>query len=127
MSQLDRASIAMRVPHAGAMCLLERVVDWDDAHIRCMAISHRAADNPLREVNRLPVWAGVEYAAQAAAVHSALKQSRVEPREGVLAALRNIEAQCDRLDCIEGELTIDATLRHGDAAGAIYAFEVHGD
>ena len=122
---LDRAAIAARIPHAGRMCLLERVLHWDRDGIRCAAISHRDADNPLRETEGLPVWAAIEYAAQAAAVHGGLLQSHLIPRAGVLAALRNVEvdANCAWLNLLDGELIISATLMHSDAAGGIYRFQ----
>ena len=122
---LDRAAIAARIPHAGRMCLLDRVLDWDQSGIRCAALSHREADNPLREAAGLPVWAGIEYAAQAAAVHGALVGGQPAPRAGLLGALRNVQATCEWLDRIDGELIIAATLLHSDPAGAIYGFAVH--
>jgi len=129
---LDRAAIAARIPHGDSMCLLDRVVSWDAGGLRCIAISHRSKSNPLRDRTKagqeeagLPVWAGVEYAAQAAAVHGALVNARMEPRQGVLAATRNVTATCERLDRFEEELSVSATVRHSDPAGAIYAFEVH--
>ena len=125
MPMLAHAAIAARIPHAGPMCLLDRVVDWDEHGIRCAALSHRDMDNPLREATGLPVWAGIEYAAQAAAVHGALMHPRSAPRVGVLAALRNVNAACAWLDRIDGELMLGATLLHADAAGAIYGFEAH--
>lgn len=123
---LDHAAIAARIPHAGRMCLLDRVIDWDERGIRCTALSHRARDNPLREAGGLPVWAGIEYAAQAAAVHGALIHPQSAPRAGVLAALRNVNAACEWLDRIDGELMLGTTLLHADAAGGIYRFEVYG-
>ena len=124
---LDRAAIAARIPHEGRMCLLERVLHWDANGIRCMALSHRDADNPLREAGGLPVWAAIEYAAQAVAVHGGLLQTHAEPRSGVLAALRNVEATCQWLDRIDGELIISAALLHSDAAGGIYRFQASAD
>lgn len=121
---LDRAAIAERIPHAAAMCLLERVVSWDAAAIRCAADSHRDPANPLREPGGLPVWAGVEYAAQAAAVHGSLSHEASAPRKAVLAKLRDATPACERLDDVEGELFLDATLVHRDPAGAIYSFAV---
>jgi predicted hotdog family 3-hydroxylacyl-ACP dehydratase len=122
---LDRAAIAARIPHAGRMCLLDRVLDWNEAGIRCAAMSHRDVDNPLREPAGLPVWAGIEYAAQAAAVHGALVRPHAAPRAGLLGALRNVHATCQWLDRIDGELIIAATLLHSDSAGAIYGFAAH--
>ena len=124
---LGRAEIAARIPHAGRMCLLDRVLDWDAGHIRCASESHRAADHPLRERGGLPVWAAIEYAAQAAAVHAALLQPAARPRLGVLGRLRNVRPGCEWLDRIASELLVEATLTHGDPSGAIYAFEARGD
>ena len=121
---LDHAAIAARIPHAGRMCLLDRVIRWDKHGVHCAAKSHRDTDNPLREATGLPVWAGIEYAAQAAAVHGALIHPHPAPRAGVLAALRNVNARCGRLDQIELELLLDATLLHSDPAGGIYGFEM---
>ena len=122
---LDRAAIAARIPHAGRMCLLDRVLDWDASAIRCAALSHRDADNPLREAAGLPVWAGIEYAAQAAAVHGALLRPHASPRAGLLGAVRNVHAACEWLDRIDGELIVAATLLHGDPNGVIYGFATH--
>lgn len=121
---LDHAAIASRIPHAGSMCLLDRVVHWDERGIRCAARSHCDPVNPLREAGGLPVWAGIEYAAQAAAIHGALMYPQPAPRAGVLAALRNVNATCVWLDRIDGEMMLEATLLHADAAGGIYSFEV---
>ena len=121
---LDHAAIAARIPHSGRMCLLDRVIHWDGRGVRCAATSHRDTDNPLREATGLPVWAGIEYAAQAAAVHSALIHQHAAPRTGVLAALRNVSASWRQLDEIELELMLDATLLHSDPGGGIYAFEM---
>lgn len=45
---LDRAGIAARIPHAGRMCLLERLTAWSVREIRCEAVDHRDPDHPLR-------------------------------------------------------------------------------
>lgn len=124
---LGRADIAARIPHAGRMCLLDRVLDWDAEHIRCTTEGHSDADHPLRERGGLPVWAGIEYAAQAAAVHGALLEGTAQPRPGVLGKLRNVRPGCEWLDRIASELLFGATLIHRDPSGGIYAFEAHGD
>jgi predicted hotdog family 3-hydroxylacyl-ACP dehydratase len=124
---LGRAEIAARIPHAGRMCLLDRVLDWDARCIHCAAESHREADHPLRERGGLPVWAGIEYAAQAAAVHGALLLAAGQPRAGVLGKLRNVWPGCEWLDRIASPLVIGATLLHRDPSGGIYAFEARGD
>ena len=59
---LDRDAIAKLLPHAGRMCLLDRVLHWDERSIRCAAVSHRDADHPLRGATGLATLAGIEYA-----------------------------------------------------------------
>jgi predicted hotdog family 3-hydroxylacyl-ACP dehydratase len=122
---LNRDAIAARIPHAGSMCLLDRVIDWNSLDIRCSTATHRDRDNPLRDHMGLPGWAGIEYAAQAAAVHGALIHPQPVPRSGVLGALRHVSFNCEWLDRIQEDLIVAATLRHHDQAGGIYAFEVH--
>lgn len=121
---LDREAIAARIPHAGRMVLLDRVLEWDARAIHCATRSHLDPQNPLREPPGLPVWAGIEYAAQAAAIHGSLLQDNAAPRMGFLASVRDASAYCERLDGIEGDLVVRATLAHADPAGAIYDFEV---
>ena len=41
--------ISRLIPHRGAMCLLDRVENWDKDHIVCRTTSHRRPDNPLRD------------------------------------------------------------------------------
>ena len=124
---LGRAEIALLIPHGPPMCLLERVVDWDASGIRCASISHRDQDNPLREANGLPVWAGIEYATQAAAIHGALLAGRKTARPGVLASLREVRANCRWLHVFPGEIVFRVTLVLGDPAGAIYRFDACAD
>ncbi|HUU72054.1 MAG TPA: hydroxymyristoyl-ACP dehydratase [Burkholderiales bacterium] len=67
------------IPHAGAMCLLERVIEYDDASICCEARSHLDVDNPLRHNGRLSTLCGIEYAGQAMALHGALRAGALKP------------------------------------------------
>jgi len=122
---LDRSAIAERIPHAGPMVLLDRVIDWDARSITCATRSHLDPANPLREPAGLPVWAGIEYAAQATAVHASLARGDAAPRLGFLASVRDARPHCERLDGIEGELQVRVRLVHDDPAGAIYDFELH--
>lgn len=124
---LGRDEIAARIPHSGRMCLLDQVLEWDARHIRCAAEGHRDANHPLRERGGLPVWAGIEYAAQAAAVHGALLLATAQPRTGVLGKLSRVRPGCEWLDRIASPLTLDATLLHRDPSGGVYAFEARGD
>lgn len=125
---LDRAGIAARIPHAGTMCLLDAVLDWSPEAIRCRATSHRDAGNPLVADGRLGAAAGIEYAAQAMAVHGALLAAGGDkPRQGYLASVRSVDFYAERLDDVAGELDIDAGRLSGDDNNVLYRFAVHGD
>ncbi len=69
---IDAERIRNLVPHAGNMCLLERVVACDAASIRCETRSHLDQSNPLRRNGHLASICAIEYAAQAMALHGAL-------------------------------------------------------
>ena len=119
----DRAWIAARIPHAGTMCLLDRVIGVDDARIMCAASSHRDPGNPLRAHGRLSSVHAIEYAAQAMAVHRAFGDDRA-PARGMLTSVRGVTCHVDRLDDVDGELTIEATRVSGDGNIVVYAFDV---
>jgi predicted hotdog family 3-hydroxylacyl-ACP dehydratase len=126
---LDRLWIEQNIPHHGRMCLLEEVIDWDAQHIRCRSGTHRAADHPLRARGRLGVACGIEYAAQAMAVHGALaggvKNARSEM--GFLAALRNVQLHVLRFDDVQADLICEATLVAGDRGSALYEFALRSE
>ncbi|HEX4195016.1 MAG TPA: phosphotransferase, partial [Stellaceae bacterium] len=87
---IDRAEIATLIPHAGKMCLLDRVIAWDEQRIACQSTAHRDPDNPLRKDGRLGVLAAIEFAAQAMAAHGRLAGAIGErPRAGIIASLRD--------------------------------------
>jgi len=123
--RLTRAEIAGLIPHAGAMCLLDGVVHWDEDRIRCVSRSHLDAGNPLRAGGRLPAVCGIEYAAQAMATHGGLAGStRGRPRAGYLASLRDVVCLRDRLDDLDGELVVEAERVLGDGDRVVYEFKV---
>jgi predicted hotdog family 3-hydroxylacyl-ACP dehydratase len=138
--QLDRDWIAARIPHAGSMCLLDRVADWNETWIRCESASHLDADHPLRAHGRLPALSAIEYAAQAMAVHGALihgagdpaqgsshppsGEPPAKPRVGYLASVRKVAVHTARLDAWPAPLNIEATRVSGDASLVLYDFAV---
>ena len=122
---LDHAGIAARIPHQGAMCLLDAVVDWSQDAISCRAVSHVDPANPLRAGNRLGAAAGIEYAAQAMAVHGALLAGTDGgARQGYLTSVRGVILHVDRLDDLAGTLDVHAERLSGDAANILYRFAV---
>lgn len=123
--RVTRAEIAALIPHSGAMCLLDGVVHWDEQRIRCTSRSHLDAGNPLRAGGRLPAVCGVEYAAQAMAVHGGLsRKASARPRTGYLASLRDVACNRDCLDDLEGDLVVEAELVMGDGDRVIYDFKL---
>ena len=130
---LDRAAILALIPHQGPMCLLDRVVSWDETGIECVAVNHRDPRHPLRSASGLLASAAIEYAAQAMAVHGALCAAAAGDRAGpgFLASARDVRLACRRLDNLPGadrdELEIVAERQGGDATRLLYAFGVrHG-
>ena len=125
---LNKQEIAARIPHANSMCLLDSVVHWDAETIICNTQSHRDSANPLREGGRLGAACGVEYAAQAMAIHGALLAGLAEdsrPRAGFLASMRDVQLHVARLDDVAGALNIEATRLTGDGQSILYSFKVH--
>lgn len=135
---LDRQWIEQHIPHKGRMCLLDEVLAWDAAHIRCRSNTHRAADNPLRAHGRLGAACGIEYAAQAMAVHGALiaasaplastvsshLRGSIGAAVGYLASVRNVALHVSRLDDLEEELIAAAERVTGDGRTVLYEFNV---
>ena len=126
--RLDRAWIAGHIPHQFRMCLLDSVIEWDEMHVICRATSHRDADNPLRAHGRLGVACGIEYAAQAMAVHGVLlAPAAALPRTGYLTSLREVAFHASRLDDVVADLEIEAWRHAGDGNNALYRFTVRAD
>jgi len=128
MTNTANMDIAALIPHAGRMCLLEDVLDWDASRVRCGTRSHVAADNPLRIGAALPAICGIEYAAQAAAVHGGLTVlSGARPRSGYLVSVRDIVCRCERLDVAGSRLIAEAALMMNDGSTALYGFSLYLD
>ncbi len=128
-ADLDRAWIAAHIPHQGSMCLLNAVHDWAADAIACMATSHTDPANPLRAEGRLGAANGIEYAAQAMAIHGALLAGNDDqPRQGYLTSVRGVTLHVARLDDLPGKLHIRAERLSGDANNILYQFSVsHAD
>ena len=138
---LDHPGIAARVPHSGAMCLLDRLLRWDANAIECSITGHADASHPLREREGngegscgardaaagedlgLPATAAIEYAAQAMALHATLAAGEGEPpTPGFLASARGVQLHVQRLDTAKGPLSVLAERLAGDQRQAMYRF-----
>lgn len=129
--RVGRDWIEAHIPHRGAMCLLEEVLDWDAQRIVCRATSHRDPANPLRVGGILPAACGIEYGAQAMAVHGALLDAGGAPlARGFLASVRSLTLHAGRLDDVAGALRVSAERLSGEDDHILYAFSVaaeHGE
>ncbi len=125
---LDRAWIAAHIPHQGGMCLLDRVESWNETTIVCRANSHRLADNPLCQSASLGIANGIEYAAQAMAVHGALLVGTGQaPSAGFLTSVRNVQWNRHRLDDVDGELVVRAERLSGNEINILYDFSLYSE
>jgi predicted hotdog family 3-hydroxylacyl-ACP dehydratase len=135
---LDREWIERHIPHKGDMCLLDEVLSWDVLRIRCRSATHRHAANPLRLHGRLGAACGIEYAAQAMAVHGALiaasaplastltssVRGSVGASVGYLASVRNVSLRVLRLDDLAADLIAAAERVTGDGSTVLYDFSL---
>ena len=130
---LDRDWISAHIPHQGKMCLLDEVLSWNAARVQCRSATHRDPGNPLRAHGRLAAVCGIEYAAQAMAVHGALIASRIaaSPRTvavaGYLASVRNVTLLARTLDDLAADLVATAERVTGDERSVLYEFSVVAD
>ena len=129
-STLDAAGIARRIPHAGPMALLERLLAWTPQSIECEAIGHTAPDHPLRSASGLLAPAAIEYAAQAMALHGALiHEAQADPdagpTPGFLASVRSVQCHVPRLDTLGASLWVRAERLAGEGQHILYRFTVH--
>ena len=120
---MNADDIAKLIPQQGRMCLLEGVERWDANAIRCFSGTHRDPRNPLRARGRLPAVCGIEYAAQAMALHGALSGAPAgRPAAGYLASVRDLVCSVERLDGTASELVVEAEKWMADERHAIYRF-----
>lgn len=123
---LAKSDWASLIPHAGTMCMLDEVVEWDETRLHARSASHRLADNPLRADGRLHAVSLCEYAAQAMAVHGALceREAGGTARPGFLVALREVTLAVERIDDLQGRLQIHVECLIAMADSLQYAFRV---
>lgn len=126
-ARIGRSEIAALIPHAGAMCLLDAVRFWDSKTIICTASSHRDRNNPLASGGSLDALCGIEYAAQAMAVHGTITSSGGRPNAGYLASVRDVICHVRRLDDLPDDLEVIANRLTGDQTAALYEFVLRCD
>ncbi len=118
--------IEQLLPHAGRMRLIDRIVSYDDHGIICESDSHRAADHPLAEHGVLSIVCGLEYGAQAMAIHGALlaPNDAQGARHGYLVAASDLHWTVERLDRCAAPLCIEAICDFRSGQQVAYRFEL---
>ncbi len=144
--------IAELIAHQGGMCLLDRILEWDETRILLQTDSHRRPTNPLRVAGRLRALHLCEYGAQAMAVHGALRTrppprapaadtaagaasanlpgsrdtARVQaaPATGMLVSLRHVSFACDYIEDLPGSLHVAALCLQATPASLQYRFSI---
>ena len=130
---LDRHWIAAHIPHQGAMCLLEKVENWSHEHVYCRTTRHRDISNPMRATGRLGAACGIEFAAQAMALHGALIATQQDatpfpqPKAGLLVSVRQVQFNVARLDDIEDDLQVEVTRLSGNTHNVMYDFQLRDE
>lgn len=126
-NMLDKTEIAERVPHDGTMCLIDKVLNWDQNMICCTTSSHHQIDNPLRNRGQLSAINLLEYGAQAMAIHGSLIHQHNEPFSGYLAAIRSATFTCEFIHKIQHDLIISAFSEMQSENGVIYTLNIQTD
>ncbi len=124
MTAIGRARILALVPHQGAMCLWDEVLEWDQARIVLRSGRHRDPAHPLRSGGRLRAVHLCEYGAQAMAVHGGLRADGAAVRPGMLVALRGVQLHVARIDDLDAALECRAELLADGADSQQYAFRI---
>lgn len=109
------------------MCLLDGVVSWDNEHIICQTDTHIAMNNPLRYYGQLSIVHGIEYGAQAMAVHGGLlaRQQGQKALPGYLVIVKNVDFNAQHLDTIEATLNIRANCLMEINGNLLYDFSIY--
>ena len=123
---IDREQILSLIPHQGAMCLWDEVLEWDAGSIHLRAGNHRDPAHPLRADGRLHAVHLCEYGAQAMAVHGGLlaRESGGIAAPGMLVALRGVELHAARIDDLTGDIECVAEVLAQSPASQQYAFRI---
>jgi predicted hotdog family 3-hydroxylacyl-ACP dehydratase len=124
---IGRDEIRSLIPHAGSMCLLDSVEQWDDVSVRCSTRTHLDSAHPLRRDGRLAAIHLIEYGAQAMALHGGLLTRRDTgggAAPGMLIAVRDCVLHVARVDDIDAPLMVSARKLLASTSGWMYQFEV---
>ena len=120
---LNHKEIEQRLPHAGTMSLLNEVIEANSNSLTALAKSHLETNNPLRLNGKIATVNGIEYAAQAMAIHGSLL-SDISPA-GYIAAVRNIDINVPFFPETDAPLIIEVQRLMSDKNGFSYQFYIN--
>lgn len=126
MQTLNIKGALERMPHKGAMRLIESILSATEQKIHCIATSHIEATYPLRIDGTLFSANLVELGAQAAAAHASLFGIKGN-HTGLLIGLQNIEICIPIVTKHPEPLKVSAQQLHFDTNGSLYNFKVSGE
>lgn len=123
------ANYYQSLPHSGSMCLLDTITTHSQNAIYCIA--HQQGDNPLRREGKLPMWAALEYAAQAVAFHGLLNKGNTQSNPNIQRAfvvgIKYMTCLADSLYFPQKNLEIAAQILAHQPQAARYEFIVASD
>jgi len=129
-SILNKDEIRQLIPHAGDMCLIDAVNNFNATEISCQTNTHKLIDNPLRHNDTLAAVNLIEYGAQCMAIHGGLQaRERGESLgQGYLVSVRNVILNIERIDELENNIHITASQIMANAGSMMYEFSAsHND
>lgn len=119
-------AIAALIPHQGAMCLHDRVIEYSSERILLEADAPDAKDHPLARSGGVALVHLAEFGAQAMAVHGGLlaaaNGSRADP--GLLVSLRDLALTSQSLDASIGAVQTEASVVAIGPGSWQYQFQV---
>lgn len=120
---IDINKLYQALPHSDDMCLIQNIIDWSESTICCSTTAHLDADNILAIDSRLPAWSGIEYIAQALALHGVLLKGAEEQlviQKAFVATIQTAEIFTDDISQYPGALTIQATIIFSQENSAVF-------
>ncbi|MCI4410041.1 MAG: hypothetical protein JHC38_00050 [Thiotrichales bacterium] len=125
----DRTWIEENIPHKLNMCLLDNVLSFSENMLVCDTRTHQMSNHPLAVENGvLGAMTGIEYAAQAMAIHGVLVREAegnpIKPKKGYLVSVRDVVSRIDRLDTVQSTIIVSVKKIAGDIRMLIYDFEL---
>lgn len=106
--------IAEVLPHAGAMLLLDELLDFGDEHVTC-GVNVREYTRFVEGAKGVPAWVGIEYMAQTMCSFSGVEEVRsgLKPSIGLLLGSRRYQSEVEWFG-LGSDLVVRADLQVRD-------------